>query len=248
MESASSKSAFLTARWKYLLMANYAINPSVLKPYVPQATELDYFQGKTYVSIVGFRFLDTKVLGIPVPFHRDFTEVNLRFYVRYRSSEGWRRGTSFISEIVPKPAIAWIANLVYREHYAYAPTQYWIDHQEDELSIEYQWEKGVNRGSNHNFIMATAQPQAQPLVAGSIEEFIAQHYWGYNAYSEKTTLEYGVEHPAWSYFQVTSFEANYHTQALYGSAFVPYLEREPDSVFIADGSDIIVRQGSKIRL
>lgn len=243
MESASSKSIFLTARWKYLLMANYAVDPSLLKPYVPQATELDYFQGNTYVSIVGFRFLDTKVLGIPVPFHRDFTEVNLRFYVRYKTPEGWRRGTSFISEIVPKPAIAWIANLVYREHYMYAPTQYWIDHRNDELSIEYRWRK---RGDN--YVIATANPQSQPLLPGSIEEFIAQHYWGYNAFSKKTTLEYGVEHPAWLYFPVTDFEAHYNTEALYGSAFVPYLERKPDSVFVADGSDIVVRQGSKIRL
>ncbi|WKN45937.1 YqjF family protein [Tunicatimonas pelagia] len=244
MKSGSPKSAFLTARWKYLLMANYAVDPSVLKPYVPQATELDYFQGKTYVSIVGFRFLDTKLLGIPVPFHRNFTEVNLRFYVRYRSQQGWRRGTSFISEIVPKPAIAWVANLVYREHYTYAPTQYWIDHQKDELSVEYTWKKGGTR----NFIMATAQPTTKPLAPNSIEEFIAQHYWGYNAYSKKTTLEYGVEHPAWSYFPVTDFEAHYHTKALYGSAFVPYLERKPDSVFIADGSNVVVRQGGKIKV
>ena len=243
MESGLTNPIFLTARWKYLLMANYAVDPSVLKPYVPQATELDYFQGKTYVSIVGFRFLDTKLLGVPVPFHRNFTEVNLRFYVRYRSSEGWRRGTSFISEIVPKPAIAWIANLVYREHYAYAPTEYWIDHQEDELSVEYIWHKG-----GENFIMATAQSQAQPFAEESIEEFIAQHYWGYNAFSKKTTLEYGVEHPEWSYFPVTDFVANYHTEVLYGSAFVPYLERKPDSVFVADGSEVVVRQGNKITL
>ncbi|MEO0334253.1 MAG: DUF2071 domain-containing protein, partial [Bacteroidota bacterium] len=151
MKSASSKPIFLTAQWKYLLMANYAVDPSVLKSYIPRSTELDYFQGQTYVSIVGFRFLNTKLLSISVPFHRDFTEVNLRFYVRYQTAEGWRRGTSFISEIVPKPAIAWIANLVYHEHYTYAPTQYWIDHQEDELSIEYTWKRG-----GRNFVMATA--------------------------------------------------------------------------------------------
>ncbi|MGB3586676.1 MAG: DUF2071 domain-containing protein, partial [Tunicatimonas sp.] len=169
MESASSKPTFLTAQWKYLLMANYAVDPAVLEPFVPSATKLDYYQGKTYVSIVGFRFLDTKLLGIPVPFHQNFTEVNLRFYVRYQTENGWRRGTSFISEIVPKPAIAWTANLVYREHYAYAPTQYWINHGADELSVEYWWKK-----SGDNFVMATAQSKARPLAKDSIEEFIAQ--------------------------------------------------------------------------
>jgi uncharacterized protein YqjF (DUF2071 family) len=241
MESETTRPIFLTARWKYLLMANYAVDPAILAPYVPRGTELDYFEGQTYASIVGFRFLDTRLLGIPVPFHRNFTEVNLRFYVRYRAADGWRRGTSFISEIVPKPAIAWTANLVYREHYAYAPTHYMIDPGLKNLRVAYEWKKG-----GRNFVRARADPDAQPLKSGSIEEFIAQHYWGYNAYSDTTTLEYGVEHVPWSYYLVTDFRSHYHTEVLYGADFVPYLSQQPASVFIANGSDIIVRRGSKI--
>lgn len=240
MQTTSRKSVFLSASWRYLLMANYVVDPEVLSPLVPRGTELDFYQGKTYASIVGFRFLDTKVLGIPVPFHRDFTEVNLRFYVRYRSEEGWKRGTVFVSEIVPKPAIAWLANLIYHEHYSYAPMQYLIRPEPDQLTVSYSWKK-----SGANFIRARAEPTAQPIEEGSIEEFIAEHYWGYNAFSSDVTLEYGVEHPRWSYFPVSDYKADFRTEALYGSAFVPYLQ-EPASVFIADGSEVIVRQGRKI--
>lgn len=243
MQSSAQKSAFLSAQWRYLLMANYAVDPNVLKPHVPRGTELDFYEGKTYASIVGFRFLDTRVLGIPIPFHQNFTEVNLRFYVRYKTNEGWRRGTSFISEIVPRPAIAWLANLVYHEHYAYAPTRYQILSEAQELNITYEWTK-----SGHNFIQAKAKTVVQPMAEGSIEEFIAEHYWGYNTYSPEVTMEYGVEHPSWSYYPVTDFQSNYQIEALYGSAFVPYLRREPDSVFVADGSEVIVRKGTKISL
>lgn len=241
MQSDSSRPIFLTAQWRYLLMANYAVDPQVLSSHVPRGTELDYFEGETYASIVGFRFLDTKVLGIPVPFHRDFTEVNLRFYVRYKTPDGWRRGTSFISEIVPKPAIAWLANTAYREHYAYAPTRHMVDLSPKNLRVAYEWKK-----SGRNFVQARAEPNVRPLKSDSIEEFIAQHYWGYNAFSKTTTLEYGVEHPPWSYYPVTDFRAQYNTKALYGADFVPYLNQKPASVFIADGSEVIVRKGTKI--
>jgi uncharacterized protein YqjF (DUF2071 family) len=80
--NADGKKVFLTAEWKHLAMLNYEIEPSVLMPYVPRGTELDLWNGKNLISVVGFMFLNTRVFGIPIPFHRDFEEVNLRIYVR----------------------------------------------------------------------------------------------------------------------------------------------------------------------
>ena len=85
---------FLTAEWRYLAMVNYEIDPALLLSRAPRGTELDFWEGKTFVSIVGFLFLNTKVLGWTIPWHRDFEEVNLRFYVRRKGPEGWRRGVA----------------------------------------------------------------------------------------------------------------------------------------------------------
>jgi uncharacterized protein YqjF (DUF2071 family) len=97
---------FLTAEWRNLAMLNYEVDQSLLLPFVPSGTTLDQWEGKTYVSLVGFRFLKTRVLGLPVPFHTNFDEVNLRFYVRRRIAGDVRRGVVFIREIVPRWAIA----------------------------------------------------------------------------------------------------------------------------------------------
>ena len=70
---------FLTAEGRNLVMLNYEIDPEVLARHVPVACELDDWQGHTFVSVVGFQFLHTRVLGFPIPFHRHFEEVNLRF-------------------------------------------------------------------------------------------------------------------------------------------------------------------------
>ena len=79
---------FLTAEWRYLVMLNYQIEPDLLRPFLPQGTELDSWQGQTFVSIVGFNFLNTRLLGLPIPGHINFEELNLRFYVRRKGPEG----------------------------------------------------------------------------------------------------------------------------------------------------------------
>ena len=98
----TKKSKFLTAEWRKLILANYAIDPEILAPFAPKGTELDFFNGTCYVSLVGFMFLNTKILGLSIPFHKNFEEFNLRFYVKRKTTEGWQRGVVFIKEIVPK--------------------------------------------------------------------------------------------------------------------------------------------------
>src|SRR5471030_2395832 len=132
---------FLTAEWLYLAMLNYEIDPALLARFVPTGTELDFWNGKSYVSIVGFLFRDACVIGIPIPFHRHFEEVNLRFYVRRKSDDGWRRGVVFIKELVPRKAIAFIARKFYNENYVALPMSHRIEKFQAEIkSASYFWQ------------------------------------------------------------------------------------------------------------
>ncbi len=157
---------FLTAEWRHLLMVNYVVDPDVLKPRVPAGTELDAWNGTVYASIVGFNFLNTRVKRVAIPFHVNFEEINLRFYVRRKDATGWRRGVVFVKEIVPKPAIAWVARTLYNEPYVALPTRHTIDTQ-DPLRVRYEWK---NRGQ-WNFIDATAEGKPEALVEGSEEQY-----------------------------------------------------------------------------
>src|SRR4029079_1533831 len=108
---------FLTAKWNDLIMANYEVDPALLGPRLPAGTTLDLHEGRCFVSLVGFMFLDTRVLGFPVPFHVNFEEVNLRFYLKRELETEIRRGVVFIKEIVPRFAIATVARVMYGEPY-----------------------------------------------------------------------------------------------------------------------------------
>src|SRR5262245_39950811 len=156
---------FLTAEWKYLAMLNYEIESKILEPLVPAGTELDTWNGKTLISIVGFLFLNTKVLGLSIPYHRNFEEVNLRFYVQRKFNGELRRGVVFIKELVPRFAIATTARLLYNEKYYSLPMDHSIDL--DNGFFEYRWK----RAKQWFYMQVKTNGDAQPLTSGSEEEF-----------------------------------------------------------------------------
>lgn len=225
-------------------MVNYEIAPHVLRPYLPAGTELDVWHGNTLISVVGFLFLDTRVSGVAVPFHRDFEEVNLRFYVHRRADDGWRRGVVFIKEIVPRVAIAAIARLIYNENYIALPMRHAVDLPEHAGpgSVAYHWRY---RGRWNGLRARTVGP-AQPLTSGSQAEFITEHYWGYAAQRDAGCVEYQVEHPRWRVWSAVDAVLDCDVGTLYGESFVDALSATPTSAFVADGSPIAVRQGKKI--
>lgn len=238
-----TKTKFLTAAWRNLVMLNYEVDPEILKPYLPAATELDMWHGKALVSMVGFMFADTRVLGVKWPGHINFEEVNLRFYVRHFDGIEWKRGTVFISEIVPKYMIPLIANGLYKEHYRRLPMRHAVT-KADGNHTTYLYEWKLN--GRWNKLGATVNTQFVPMEAGSAEEFILEHYWGYNRLTDTDSLEYQVEHVSWRVGQVASYVFDADIKELYGEAFVPYLSAKPVSAFFAEGSDIIVRAAKKL--
>lgn len=227
---------FLKAEWRKLVMANYPVDPAALSPYLPARTELDTWEGDTYVSLVGFQFREVRVRGLRIPFHTNFPEVNLRFYVRYKEGAAWKRGVVFLREIVPLPAVTLVANTLFRERYISLPMRYEEQTDGQLLQAGYHWKY---RG-RWNQLSVEAAAVSQPLVSGSQEEFITEHFWGYARAGANRTGEYQVEHPRWEIYPVSRCQANCDFGRLYGSAFADLEGREPQSVFLAEGSPVRV--------
>jgi len=229
---------FLKAEWRSLVMLNYAVDPGLLRARAPIGTTLDFFEGKTYVSLVGFRFLETRVLGVAVPFHCNFDEVNLRFYVRRCEGGTVRRGTVFIREIVPRHAIATIARLAYNEPYIALPMKHTIS----EAGAEYEW--CVNGRWNRVYAEREGAPSLP--AEGSQQQFIAEHYWGYTARRHGGCQEYRVEHEPWRVWSASHAGFEGDATELYGADLAAVLNRPSDSALIAEGSPVSVYEGRRI--
>jgi hypothetical protein len=239
----TSTGVFLTAEWRNLAMLNYEVDPSLLLPFVPRGTQLDLWNGKTFVSLVGFRFLDTKVLGIPIPFHRNFEEVNLRFYVKRLDSGEIRRGVVFIKEIVPRWAIASVARNFYGENYVSLPMSHKVEVDGDNnVVVEYAWK--TTAGWHSMKMYANGQPTI--LEAGSEAQFITEHYWGYAAQKDGSCVEYQVAHPSWRVWPLQSTSLTGDLTGIYGKDLAAVLKNVPNSAFLAEGSEVIVYRGRRI--
>lgn len=221
-------------------MANYKVPQNILNDFLPFKTELDHYNDICYVSLVGFMFLNVKVKGFKIPFHSDFEEVNLRFYVKHKDkiTGDWKRGVVFIKEIVPKPAIVFVANTIYKENYESMKMDHeWISNGNNN-EIKYSWKK-----DKWNSIKVTSETESKIIQQGSEEEFITEHYWGYTKLSESKTSEYGVEHPRWNQYKIYNYSIDVDFGNIYGNEFSFLGKTEPESVILAEGSEIKVKKG-----
>jgi len=227
---------FLTAEWRNLVLLSFPIDSAVLSAYLPRGLELDLWQGQALVSLVGFQFLRTKVLRTPAGPYRNFPEVNLRFYVR----NGDKRGVVFIKEIVPHRVVAWLAQTLYSENYISLPMRSDVD---PGRHAEYRW----TRDSIDHWLRVTASGPPDFPAAGSLDEFIVEHQWGYSVKSGGDCFAYRVERPRWRVYPVASYDFRVDTELIYGREFVPALRSKPVSAILAEGSAISVSFGEKVK-
>jgi uncharacterized protein len=227
---------FLKANWENIIMANYAVAPEVLQAFLPRGIELDLYNGKAYVSLVGFMFKGTKIFKMPIPYFGTFEEINLRFYVKRKDGDIEKRGVVFINETIPYKVVAWMANKLYKEHYTTIPTKHTIIVNDDSKQVEYYWK--INK--EWNSIKVNASLSNEQMLKSSFEEYIFEHYFGYTKIDEENTEEYTISHPSWKINNITDFKIDCDFEAMYGNSFAHLTTTKPDSIFIAEGSNVTV--------
>lgn len=236
--------SFLEAEWENLALFNYEVDKEVLEKYIPAGTEIDIWNNKCYVSLVGFMFKNTRVLGLKIPFHINFEEVNLRFYVKRFENGEWKRGVVFIKEIVPKKAITFIANTLYQEHYETQEMRHEIIENENSNTFIYQWKND----KEWNTIEIETKNSLNKIEIDSEAEFITEHYFGYTKIDETTTFEYEVTHPRWEQLEVLNHKIDIDFKKTYGGDFEFLQNTKPMSVFLAKGSKITVKNKRRLKL
>ena len=215
-------------------MANYAVPKELLLPYVPYKTELDFFESETYVTLAGFMFLNTQMLGFDIPFHSNFEEVTLRFYVKSTRGLAAKRGVVFIKEIVPKYAITLLANTVFGQNYITLKMKSFHQDMGDHMETAYEW-KHLDKW---NKLTAKAGKRSTPIRQNRFNEFIADHYYGFRKNGETKTYQYEVEHELWETFNVIDYSVNCDFGSLFGNEFSILNKEKPKSVFMLKGSEI----------
>jgi hypothetical protein len=226
---------FLTAEWRKLVNLTYEVDAALLEEYLPDGLTIDTtLNGKAHVSLVAFDFTNTRVKGIKIPFHVNFPEINLRFYVRYQGHVG----VVFIREYVPRFWIAEVANRIYNEPYKCIPMQSVISFPDAGQKIQTQHQFKISG----NTFQITASAVNKLLLPSdtSIEHYFKEHEWGFGKNHSGKTMCYRVEHPVWQIYPFENFKINIDFGKVYGSKWAFLNKKEPDYKVFAEGSAVSV--------
>jgi uncharacterized protein len=218
---------------------SYPVPDAILQPRLPAGLALDRWEGKAFVSLVAFDFVETRVAGVAWPGFTRFPEVNLRFYVR----EGDRRGVVFVGELVPGRAIALLARLLYNEPYRVAGLRSATETSADRIRIahEFVW------GGRRQRITVEGRWPAEPAAETGALHFFKEHAWGYGTDRRGGLLRYAVEHPCWRVYPGATALIDLDFRAVYGPEWAFLTGLAPTHVALAEGSPVAVYPSEGIR-
>jgi uncharacterized protein len=229
--------ALLAGHVRFAVFTTYEVDRRVLEPLVPAGTELDPWQGRTFISLVAFEMTDSRLCGVPLPFARAYDQINLRFYVRRPLADGSRRpGVVFLRELVPVPALVVGARLLYRERYERQPVSARVRPPDPAGGRP---GRAIYRWRRHDQLHRLAVDFAAPLelpAEGTLERFLAERHWSYAAPADGHTREVRFDHPPWRVWQARAARLAPSTAASFGERFERALASEPASAFVAEGS------------
>ncbi|MDC0257422.1 DUF2071 domain-containing protein [Crocinitomicaceae bacterium] len=226
-----------------MISANYVVDPEFIKKYIPKGTELELFEGKCYVSLVAFLYSNTKLMKVPVPFHRKFEEINLRLYVKRKIGENeWRSEVAFPKLFFPKRAVSIVANTIYKEKYETRRMNHSWSEDSEYLHTRY----GIKKGDWHNINVVTNK-QAEPIAPNTPEHLFSKHYWGTAQINNEKCTVYEVDRSEWNIYKTVDSDISFDFASVFGSDFHALTNLEPESVQLFDGSPVTVYKKSILR-
>lgn len=220
---------FLTAEWLYLANITYAVDPSVLEAYLPKGLELDIVNGKAFVGLLPFSFNNTRLKNLRVPFHVNFPEMNLRFYVK----RGQKRGVVFIREYVPKFLVALVANVFYGERYSLAGMKTTMKMDNEDISLKYEVKA---KGKAFSIEMLAANKPFVP-AEGTTEHYFKELEYGFTS-GRAPVKFYSVHHPQWETFPLKELRMNIDFGCLYGKDWDFLNGEKPYNSMLVKGSAV----------
>lgn len=236
------KKVFLRANWLRLASANYIIDPSILDKHLPNGTELEDHNGEYYVSLVAFRYCKTRLLNVRVPYHNNFEEINLRFYVKREITPGkWRSEVAFTKLFFPRPALTLVAKYMYKENYETLKMRHSWSENENYLLTSY----GLNKNGWNNFEIKSDK-KSMKIDSNSSEFFFSKQYWGTSQIDHKSSTIYKIEHPDWEAYNVFNWNVSFDFKTIFGPEFKHLTDTQPDSVHLFKGSEVIVNKKKNI--
>lgn len=224
--------AFLTARWRDLVLVTFAVPDALAIPLVPPGCEADRWDGRCHVSVVALVMERVRIRGLPIPGLTRYPQVNLRLYVRHDG----RAAVRFIQELVPSRVLAAAARWLYGEPFRRGSIRATLSQSGDAARAEYRF--GLD-GPPSTVTVGVAGPAAVP-APDSFEHWIKERVRGCRPDRAGRLRTFDVTHPVWAVRSITAHDVRLNFAGLYDPPWAALEATRPASVIYAVGSAVTV--------
>lgn len=172
--------------WQRLLFAHWPIPAQILRDKIPDALQIDEFDGTAWLGIVPFRMANVRFRGLPPIWGTSrFPELNLRTYVRF----GEYVGVWFFSlEAANLPAVI-TARTTF--HLPYYWAQMTIKEQESRTEYESRRKEALFLGEY------APSGAVQNYAADSLERWLTERYCLFAADKQGKIYRGDIQHELW---------------------------------------------------
>jgi hypothetical protein len=245
MASSSATQAFITAHWSDIAVINYEADPQLLRRFLPAGLELARYSDHHLLSLVSFRYRDTRMGGVRVPFYGQFIELYLGFFAQHERRNEIHRGWVFIKKIVPGRVIAATGRILYNEEYIRRPMRELIEHgtQQRPYRVRYEWKDG---GSWHGLEVRASALNPQSPAEGSVEHYVTQNYGAFAKTKRGGTIEFPADHPTWDVWPSEYASLDGDAERIFDADIAGVLKAPHHSAFIASGSHVSLGKATSI--
>jgi len=192
--------------WRDLLFAHWPVPVAMLRPLIPDALEIDTYEGQAWVGVVPFWMSGIRLGPLPpVPLTSSFPELNVRTYV----TDGTEPGVWFFCLDAGNPLAVAVARTWY--HLPYFNARMRVKAVGD--TICYASHRTDRRGEPARF-EATYRPKAAVALStpGSIEAFLTERYSLYTRDGHGRLYRGEIHHHQWP-LQIAEAQIERNTMA-----------------------------------
>jgi len=229
-------------QWRHLLFMHWPVEPSMLRPLIPDSLEIDTFDGRAWVGLVPFTMRDVLPTIIPklpgvsdLPAISAFHECNVRTYVTPKSSRSGEPpmpGVWFFSLDAASRAAVWGARTFFHLPYFHAR----MSLRRDGDRIEYATRRPDQPSAALQCVW-TAGDRLPPSQPGEIAHFLTERYCLYVTDRRGQLRCSRIWHEPWP---LRNVELNSLEDGLLTAAGITVDHRQPPLLHHADELDVRV--------
>ena len=183
-----SKKCIMKQDWKNLLFLHWSIPVKTIRQHIPEELEIETYNNSAWIGIIPFQMRNLRPSFLfPIPPISNFTEINLRTYVKDKYN---RKGVWFFSLDTQNPFGNWLAQSFFHLNYRFAQTEFSTTHtQSNTCKFSFPNTQYPEQTLSWEHTEDTFMPSKSPE---SLECFLTERYRLFSYNHNKNTLLTGT--------------------------------------------------------